>query len=116
MNGFKKLAALTLFSVLSFSASAMDNDKIMHLTASSAIGFAANGYFDNHQDALVTCLSVGLAKEIYDEIDYGGFSGQDLVADAIGCGLGVVSAEYLGFRLGFERNEGASMITFNVDF
>lgn len=110
------MAAMSLCSMLSLSTYAADDDKIMHFTASSAIGFAVNGYFEDHQTALAACVTVGLAKELYDQVDYGGFSGQDLVADALGCGLGVVSAEYLGFRLGFERNKDVSMVTFNLDF
>ena len=30
-----------------------------------------------------------MAKELYDEADYGGFSKEDLLADAVGCAIGI---------------------------
>lgn len=38
--------------------------------------------------AMTLCLAAGLAKELYDEYDYGGFDEKDLLADYVGCLIG----------------------------
>lgn len=40
-------------------------------------------------------MGTGLAKEAYDEFDYGGFDNKDLIADSIGCFIGITGIKYL---------------------
>jgi len=83
----KLLIAIALLT--SMNASALEKDKQMHIGASAAIGVTSQYYFDSYAKSALTCMSVGVAKELYDEVDYGGFSKEDLLADAVGCAIGI---------------------------
>jgi hypothetical protein len=39
---------------------------------------------------MVLCTTIGIGKELYDKHTDGAFSGRDVVADLVGCSLGVV--------------------------
>ncbi len=73
-------------------------DKQLHILAS---GWVVSELSDNLQEpqAFSWCMGIGVAKELYDEWNYGGFSPEDLVADAIGCGLGIVLNHWLNQQL-----------------
>lgn len=116
MRILKKVAITSLIGLICVGASAMDEDKMKHLATSTVIGFTANGIFQTYEAALASCIAIGVAKEVYDQIDYRGFSGSDLAADALGCGIGVVSSEFLGFQLGYKEFGDAKMFTFNLKF
>lgn len=98
------------------SASGAEEDKIKHFAISAGIGFTATGLYESNEKAMAACLSIGLAKEIYDHVDYGGFSGDDLVMDSLGCTLGVITSEYTGFRIGVGKLKDADMLTFAYEF
>ncbi len=97
------------------SVPAMDSDKQLHAFTTSFIGFGLNSVFDDYETALAVCTGVGLAKEVYDEFDYRGFSGADLVADGLGCALGVVSSEFLGLRVIVTQEADAYLLNVSFD-
>lgn len=78
------------------TASAIEQDKALHYGVSlgvSTVATVALNHYNVNQSAYKgfgICMGVGLAKEIYDEIDYGGFDEKDLVADAAGCFTGSI--------------------------
>lgn len=86
------LALLLLCSTQALAAP--EYDKRMHIAASATI--AASLYVvverknKSHWYTFGGCMAVGVAKEVYDELDYGGFSGGDLAADAVGCLAGIL--------------------------
>lgn len=75
-------------------------DKALHFGVSGVLagaGYAASSLFVEAplQRLAVggaVALSAGLAKGVYDEIDYGGASYKDLVFDVAGVAVGVVAA------------------------
>jgi len=44
---------------------------------------------------MAACVSVGLAKEVYDEVKSSAFSKKDLALDGIGCTLGVLATSLI---------------------
>ena len=88
-------AFLLFFSLFFFqqSAHAIDNDKKLHFGASSGIGLSSTLVFEKPLNSFLACSSVGLVKEIYDEIDYGGFDEKDIFYNLAGCALGVTIGE-----------------------
>lgn len=89
-----KLTGIIALALLMFSASSQaldltENDKKKHLAASAIISAVTYGITENLYTSYGVCIGTGLAKELYDEVDYGGFSWEDMAADAIGCGLGI---------------------------
>lgn len=79
------LVAITLL-IASSQAFAVEEDKVKHFAISSAIGASMQLYTENWKTSMATCVGVGLAKELYDN----GFSEKDLVADLVGCSVGVL--------------------------
>lgn len=88
----KKLI-LAIALLTSLSANAIDHDKKLHVGFSAAIGAVSQAYFKDTVKSSLTCIGVGVAKELYDEYDYGGFSKADLLADAAGCALGIIGVK-----------------------
>ena len=89
-----------LTSLISFSIKAdIEEDKQKHFVVSYVIGVGTNFVFEDWKTSLVACSAVGLGKEIYDEIDYNGFSEEDLAYDILGCSLGILTVEGLNFSL-----------------
>lgn len=70
-------------------------DNVLHLGASTLIGGVSQYYFKNWKYSMATCVSVGLAKEVYDEVNNSGFSKRDLAIDGIGCTLGVLASSLI---------------------
>lgn len=79
------LVAITLL-IASSQALAVEEDKVKHFAVSGAIGASMQLYTENWKTSMATCVGVGLAKELYDN----GFSEKDLVADLVGCSVGVL--------------------------
>tara|TARA_Y100001960_G_scaffold334183_1_gene446592 strand:+ start:4810 stop:5157 length:348 start_codon:yes stop_codon:yes gene_type:complete len=97
----KKIIFSFLFLLL-FPSSALaeiEKDKQKHFAVSYSVGVGTSLIFDDWKTSLVACSAVGLGKEIYDEIDYHGFSKEDLAYDILGCSLGVLTVEGLSFSL-----------------
>lgn len=89
------LINILLFSSAQVSANDESTDNALHLGASTLIGGASQYYFQNWKYSMATCVSVGLAKEIYDEADNSNFSKKDLALDGIGCTLGVLASSLI---------------------
>lgn len=89
------LINILLFSSAHVSANDESTDNALHLGASTLIGGASQYYFQNWKYSMATCVSVGLAKEIYDEADNSNFSKKDLALDGIGCTLGVLASSLI---------------------
>ena len=105
---------MIILSVLYFSTNsfAMEKDKLMHFSVSTSIGLFSELAIDDPLKSIALCSSVGLAKEVYDQIDYNGFSKKDLLYDALGCGLGV----FTGNRLKFHFSNKDFLVSYNYDF
>ena len=79
----------------SIEAISKDNDNNLHVGVSMLIGGVGQYYLQNWKYSMATCLSIGLAKEINDEIDENNaFDKKDLALDGIGCTLGVLATSY----------------------
>lgn len=98
--------------LLSASAGAVEQDKVLHAGVSTVIGGIAYTYTESWTKSMSACMAVGLAKELIDEHDYGGFDTQDLVADGVGCVLGTfISDTFIVTSDGEETS-----ITYKVKF
>lgn len=94
----KILSTLSIITVsLNVNAEMTDYEK--HFAVSTVIGAGSNYVLDDPMNSFLVCFGVGLGKEIYDEIDYGGFSEKDLFYDVLGCGLGVFTIEGLDIKM-----------------
>lgn len=93
------LAALLLFSSLaqarepSFDWSA--RDKQAHAGVSTLLSAGIYQQTKSYGVAFGSCLGIGLAKEIADHTSDGQFSWNDMGANAIGCGTGLVLGRVL---------------------
>lgn len=85
----KKLLLLATVA-LSLNANAIEQDKKLHFAGSALIAGGVQAYSQDWRVAMGSCMAVGLAKEIYDEYDYGGFDGKDLAYDLAGCVTGTL--------------------------
>ncbi len=89
------LVSALVLNVPSYSF-AIDHDKKLHFGVSSAIGFVGYGVTDDKVLSYTGCMAIGFGKEVYDIAhSEDGFSTEDLVADALGCVVGVESSAYL---------------------
>ncbi len=96
-----KLSILTL--LVSGNVYAIDHDKKLHLGVSTAIGAITQYQVDDWKTSMAVCSGVGLAKEVVDEVRYGGFDTEDLAYDIVGCSVGVIIGDY-GLTLSKERD------------
>ena len=83
-----KYMALLALLVSHAAFAGIPEDKQLHLGVSTVLGFSTTLVIEDPVHAYAACMSVGLAKELYDQYDYGGFSTGDLAYDALGCALG----------------------------
>lgn len=81
---------LALLILVSTTANAVDYDKKLHFGASTTISALTYVYTESWETSLSVCMTIGVAKELYDEYDYGGFDTKDLIFDAAGCVIGVI--------------------------
>ena len=88
-------ALILLALLLPITTHAVGKDKKLHFGFSAAIGAVAQGYTENVYYSGAICMGVGVAKEAYDEYSYGGWSWGDLLADGIGCGLGIGGIKWI---------------------
>lgn len=65
-------------------------DKQGHIIGSIGITIVLGATDLTVEQQMAICLAIGLGKEIKDHINYGGFSGQDMAANAFGCAAGVL--------------------------
>lgn len=122
-KGILRIGALLTFISPILTVTAGDEykpneDKLYHLGVSTVIGFSANYVMEDWRYALGACTAVGLAKEVYDQLDYGGASIGDLAYDVVGCAIGVSTSEYLGIKMAVipEKNQNGFTIALQYDF
>jgi len=85
---FKNLwLSLVFLLVSSLAHAGIEEDKLLHFSFSFGFG-ASFGMIYSPQKACAISLIPGIAKEIYDKLDYGLFSFEDIVADAVGGCIG----------------------------
>ncbi|HHS81932.1 MAG TPA: hypothetical protein ENJ68_00295 [Devosia sp.] len=105
---FKPMLSGLLVLPLISGCVTMGSDKVMHVSATGIISFVATCLADKDTALAAgagTGMGAGLAKEVYDSRPGGtGFSGEDLLADAAGTGLGTA----LGYGLCHGRKAPAS--------
>lgn len=102
---------IPLLLLLPFPTNAVEDDKGKHLAASVAIGGAAEWYFEDYATSMAICAGIGVAKEVYDEIDYGGFDAEDLAYDIVGCAIGVAIP-----NMSVTEWNDATMLTYKIEF
>lgn len=102
-----KAMVFSLGLLIATSTQALDfreKDKQQHLTVSTGIATLTYGATQSAWMSFGACIGTGLAKELYDQHDYGKFSTEDMQANAIGCGIGMA----LGYAL-FGSKQGFSV-------
>lgn len=85
------------------------SDKVLHLAGSAGMGLVASNLSPNGWEAFGGCAAVGVAKELADSSGLGRASAKDLVADLVGCGLGVA-----GGRLLIRVTSGQAQVTYSL--
>ena len=88
-------------------------DKKMHFGVSAVLGFAAvNQWPDDKPKAFMVAMIPGLLKEVSDAQKGGtGFSGKDLVANALGAAVGVYAGGWM-----ISRRDGATVVAYQTLF
>lgn len=110
------ILGLLLFSV--FSKAEVEQDKLLHFGVSYGIAKGLNTYvIDDYRVAYLACIGVGALKETYDYYDYGEFGKKDMMANALGCGVGMwVSEVFQADYLSINANEENFMVNFDFAF
>lgn len=101
-NVKNSIKALIIFMCIFTSASTyskVEEDKQLHFGVSSIIGYGTTYMLETGAARYGTCIGIGLAKEIYDEYDYGVFSKDDLIYDTLGCVVGVMSGRAISLHM-----------------
>lgn len=109
-----KSLLFSLIMMIPLNLSAMEYDKKLHLGMGTSIGFFTQSFIDDPMISFMACSSAGLAKEIYDEIDYGGADHRDLLFSMFGCAVGVYTSKTVGLKFIPEKDGG--MISIKVEF
>ena len=79
---YRLIIGATLLSTFTFAQ--IEKDKQLHFAAGIATGYVGKKLFDKPEAPIISAFAVGLGKEIYDEISYGGFDDFDLFATTLG--------------------------------
>ncbi len=97
------LSTLCVLSTTMPDVSAVERDKQLHLGVSAVVGATTQYHTADWKTGMIVCTTVGLLKEVKDEIVYGGFDTKDLAYDVVGCTAGVLIGE-AGLYLFKEKN------------
>ena len=79
---YRLIIAATLLSTFTFAQ--IQKDKQLHFAAGLISGYVGEKVFDTPESPIISAFAVGLGKELYDEISYGGFDDFDLFATTLG--------------------------------
>ena len=79
---YRLFIAATLLGTFTFAQ--IQKDKQLHFAAGLISGYVGEKVFDTPESPIISAFAVGLGKEIYDEISYGGFDDFDLFATTLG--------------------------------
>lgn len=113
---FTLLIALYSHSVFAIYDFSPADDKLKHFGVSVAVGFGANYVLSDWRYAFGTCAAIGVAKEVYDEDDYGGGSIEDIAYDLAGCVVGVTLSQSLGLNLAISPTRAFDGATVSVRY
>lgn len=82
----KKIISIGLITVLSACGNSPHKDKTYHAVAGAGVAAVVRHQGGTWAQGCGAAAAVGLAKEVYDEVDYGGFDPRDAMATALaGC-------------------------------
>ena len=105
-----KMLIVLLFIIMPVQA--IEQDKIKHFAASAVIGGVSQYYFNNWRYSSVTCLSVGIVKELADStIDH-----KDLLYDALGCAVGILAYTTTNYILSVKPIDHGAQINLQFKF
>ncbi|MFC3023714.1 hypothetical protein ACFODT_07745 [Vibrio zhugei] len=93
-----------------------ERDDAQHTGASFVIGAASEVYFNNLLYSNASCMAVGVAKEVRDEISYGGFSNSDLGYDLVGCVSGTLLSRFVMHGLSISANDNRFSLNYQLSF
>ena len=79
---YRLIIGATLLSTFTFAQ--IEKDKQLHFAAGVISGYVGEKVFNTPESPIISAFAVGLGKEIYDEISYGGFDDFDLFATTLG--------------------------------
>ena len=79
---YRLIIGATLLSTFAFAQ--IEKDKQLHFAAGVISGYVGEKVFNTPESPIISAFAVGLGKEIYDEISYGGFDDFDLFATTLG--------------------------------
>ena len=79
---YRLIIGTTLLSTFAFAQ--IEKDKQLHFASGLISGYVGEKVFDTPESPIISAFAVGLGKEIYDEITYGGFDDFDLFATTLG--------------------------------
>ena len=79
---YRLFIGATLLSTFAFAQ--IEKDKQLHFAAGVISGYVGEKVFNTPESPIISAFAVGLGKEIYDEISYGGFDDFDLFATTLG--------------------------------
>lgn len=86
----RMICVLILVCMSTSSTMALEQDKVKHVAASTAISGGIITATNNVWLGVGSCMGVGLLKEGYDNIQEGNkFDMEDMVANGVGCALGI---------------------------
>ncbi len=75
---------IIFFLCFHLSFSQIGEDKLYHFAAGAYSGYTGYKVFKTPESPIVSAFAIGFAKEVYDEITYGGFDDADLLATTLG--------------------------------
>ena len=79
---YRLFIGATILSTFAFAQ--IEKDKQLHFAAGVISGYVGEKVFNTPESPIISAFAVGLGKEIYDEISYGGFDDFDLFATTLG--------------------------------
>jgi len=75
---------IIFFLCFHLSFTQIGEDKLYHFAAGAYSGYTGYKVFKTPESPIVSAFAIGLGKEVYDEITYGGFDDADLLATTLG--------------------------------
>ena len=117
------LANVLIFSSVGEICAVEDetNDDFLHIGVSALVGGVGQYYLQDWRYSMATCLSIGVAKELYDKVDNKDFGKRDFALDAAGCALGVLATSYFWpsdspNKLSFSMRDDETSLQYNYLF
>ena len=125
----KVIKQILLLLLITKTLYAIEEDKTLHLQASIVLGYAGETILHkysqfSHSEKIIFATGIafaaGVGKELYDEVDYNGFSSKDLVPDFLGSLTGVMLSNYLNKKyflsVGYKAKDKKSKVSVSHTF